>query len=75
MMEKPGKKWAKINEVRRRQRRCMLGMLARPVHELSKALRRVAPYVLQDPAVLRKYERSEGHIVYVQVHMQVRHSY
>ena len=47
LMSKPGKKWAAINAVRCRQRRCYLQMLRFPVHELSRAMRRVAPYVLQ----------------------------
>ena len=75
MIEKPGKKWAKIDAVRRRQRRCMLQMLARPACELSKALRRIRPYVLQGEDQLRQYEDGDGHAIYVQASVQVRHNY
>ena len=75
LIRTPGKKWRKIDAVRRRQRRCVLKMLARPVQEQSRALRRVAPYVLQGNDVLDEYERGEGHQIYVQTSIQVRHSY
>ena len=75
LMAKPGKKWRAVNAVRRRQRRCMLTMLARPVCEMSRALRRVAPYVLQGEGALREYEDGGGHSIYVQTAVQVRHSY
>ena len=75
LIGKPGKKWRKIDAVRRKQRRCVLQMLARPVADLSRALRRIAPYVLQGADVLDEYEKGEGHQIYVQTTTKVRHSY
>ena len=70
-----GQKWKKIEAVRSRQRRVLVRMLEFPVGVLSKALRRVRPYVLGAEA-LAAFERDvDTEQVYVHVHPQVRHSY
>ena len=75
LMHTKGKKWKAINAVRKRQRQCVLKMLKFPQAELSRALQRVAPFVLQDETALREFEDGGGHKIYAQVSMQVRHSY
>ena len=75
MMHTKGKKWKVINAVRSKQRQCMRQMLQFPREELSRAMRRVAPFVLQDAAALREFETGGGHKIYVQMAVRVRHSY
>lgn len=74
LMQRKGKKWKAINAVRHKQRLCMGSMLQFPASEQSRALRRIAPYV-SGPDTMESFERSAGHKIYVQVNMQVKHSY
>ena len=77
LLAKRGKKWKKIECVRRRQRRVMLSLLHRPAQELTKALRRVQPHVLVDvdEEQLKEYEEGAGAQVYAHVHPYVKSSY
>ena len=70
-----GRKWKQIHAVRARQRRVLCALLDRPAWQMSKALRRVKPWVLGED-VLKEYERGvDSAQVYVHVHPGVRHSY
>jgi len=77
LLAKRGKKWKKIESVRRRQRRLMLVLLRRPPAQLSQALRRVQPYVLTecDEAALVEYEEGACAKIYVHVHPTIKSAY
>ena len=75
LMRKRGRKWARINKVRSRQRRCYAAMLQKPTNEQTRAMQRLKPYVRTTEDELREFEKGEGHHIYVQAHVKLRQAY
>ena len=76
LVARKGKKWKRVECVRRKQRRCMLSMLLFPPAQLSRALRRVQPVVDMSKEALLEYEGGESTSqIYVHVHPSVRSAY
>ena len=75
LVRKTGRKWKRLHAVRARQRRVLYKMLQFPAWCMSKALRRVKPYIA-DKDLLREYEQGvDSAQVYVHVNPEVRSSY
>ena len=75
LVTRKGRKWKKIHAIRARQRRVLALMLDRPAWGMSRALRRVKPYVLGASALAEYENGTESAQVYVHVHPSVRHAY
>ena len=75
LVRKTGRKWKRLHAVRARQRRVLYKMLRFPAWCMSKALRRVKPYIA-DKELLREYENGvDSAQVYVHIHPHIRSSY